>query len=167
MARLVTAVTSTLAFWASCVLARFSSSAVMAKKRFAGTPGALFMAMSELVLHGFPTTSTRTSLAAFLAIALPWPVKILPLMPSKSLRSMPALRGTAPTSSAQFTPLNAASRLDVATMPLSSGNAQSSSSMQTPFKAAMAFSSGISRRWRMTGCSGPNAAPEAMRNRRE
>ena len=28
-------------------------------------------------------------------MALPWPVKILPLMPSKSLRSMPALRGTA------------------------------------------------------------------------
>ena len=59
MARLVTAVTSTPAFLASCDLARFSSSAVMAKKRFFGTPGALFAAMSELVLHGLPTTSTR------------------------------------------------------------------------------------------------------------
>jgi hypothetical protein len=39
----------------------------MAKKRFFGTPGALLAAMSELVLHGLPTTSTRTSLAAFLA----------------------------------------------------------------------------------------------------
>ncbi len=30
-----------------------------------GTPGALFAAMSAFVLHGLPTTSTRTSLAAF------------------------------------------------------------------------------------------------------
>ena len=56
----------------------------MAKKRSFGIPGALFVAMSALVLHGLPTTSTRTSLAAFLAMALPWPVKIFPLMPSKS-----------------------------------------------------------------------------------
>ena len=69
------------------------------------------MAIRELVLHGLPTTSTRTSLAAFLAMAWPWPVKILPLMPSRSLRSMPCLRGTAPTSSAQFTPLKPSSRL--------------------------------------------------------
>jgi hypothetical protein len=34
------------------------------------------------------------------------PVKMLPLMPSKSLRSMPCLRGTLPMSSAQLTPLN-------------------------------------------------------------
>ena len=33
----------------------------MAKKRSLGTPGALLAAMSELVLHGLPTTSTRTS----------------------------------------------------------------------------------------------------------
>src|SRR5665213_3676107 len=67
-----------------------------------------------------------------LAMALPWPVKIFPLMPSRSLRSMPALRGTAPTSNAQFTPLKPSSRFDVGTRPFSSGNAQSSSSMQTP-----------------------------------
>ena len=111
----------------------------MAKKRSVGTPGALFMAMSELVLHGLPTTSTRTSLAAFLAMAWPWPVKIFPLMPSKSLRSMPALRGTAPTSSAQFTPLKPSSRFEVGTMPLSSGNAQSSSSMHTPLQRGHGF----------------------------
>ena len=123
--------------------------------------------MSELVLQGLPTTSTRTSLAAFLAMAWPWPVKIFPLMPSKSLRSMPALRGTAPTSNAQFTPRKPSSRLDVGTMPLSNGKAQSSSSITTPPRAAIAFSSGISMRCKMTGCSGPNIAPEAMRNRSE
>src|SRR6267143_897729 len=31
-------------------------------------------------------------------------MKILPLMPSRSLRSIPCLRGTLPTSNAQFTP---------------------------------------------------------------
>ena len=41
-------------------------------------------------------------LAAFAASALPWPTKILPFMPSRSLRSMPCLRGNAPTSRAQL-----------------------------------------------------------------
>ena len=48
---------------------------------------------------------------------LAWPMKILPLMPSRSLRSMPCLRGTLPTSNAQFTPRNPSSRFAVATIP--------------------------------------------------
>ena len=92
-------------------------------------------------------------------------MKILPLMPSKSLRSMPALRGTLPTSNAQFTPRKPSSRFAVGTMPLSSGNAQSSSSITTPPSAGKAGS--ISIKCKMTGWSGPNIAPEAMRNRRE
>src|SRR6266403_1131121 len=56
--------------------------------------GALFIAMRQLVLHGLPTTRIRTSRAAFFWMAWPWPTKIFPLMPSNSLRSMPALRGT-------------------------------------------------------------------------
>src|ERR1017187_4790895 len=76
------------------------------------------MAMRQLVLHGLPTTWMRTSRAAFFWMAWPWPMKILPLMPSKSLRSMPALRGTLPTSSAQFTPRNPSSRFAVGTTPL-------------------------------------------------
>ena len=73
-------------------------------------PGALFMAMRQLVLQGLPTTMMRTSGAALRWMAWPWPMKILPLMPSRSLRSMPALRGTLPTSNAQLTPRNPSSR---------------------------------------------------------
>ncbi len=61
MARLVTAVTSTPAFWASCATARFWSSIVIANQRSAGTARALFMAMRQLVLQGLPTTRMRTS----------------------------------------------------------------------------------------------------------
>src|SRR5260221_8423151 len=52
-ATLETAVTSTPAFLASCDLARFSSRRVMAKKRSRGMPGALFIAVKQLVLQGF------------------------------------------------------------------------------------------------------------------
>jgi hypothetical protein len=52
-------------------------------------------------------------------------------------------------------------------MPLRSGKAQSSSSIATPSSALRAFSIGASINWRMTGWSGPNIAPEAMRKRRE
>ena len=54
------------------------------------------------MLQGLPTTRMRTSEAALAAMALPWPVKILPLMPSSSLRSIPCLRGNEPTSRAQL-----------------------------------------------------------------
>ncbi len=71
MARLVMAVVSTPALRASWALARFSSSLVIAKKRLCGTPAAAVAAMRALVLQGLPTTSTRTSLAALAAMALP------------------------------------------------------------------------------------------------
>ena len=154
----------TEAFLASWLLARFSSRRVMAKKRSFGTPSALAMAMRQFVLQGLPTTSVRTSLAAFLAIALPCPVKILPLMPSRSPRSIPALRGTDPTSSAQLVPLKPSLRSEVPTISLRRGKAQSSSSIITPSSAAMPGS--ISMRRRLTGWSGPNTPPEAMRKRR-
>ena len=69
MATLVTAVTATPALRASWALARFSSRRVIAKKRSRGTPAELCMAMRQFVLQGLPTTKTRTSLAAFRAIA--------------------------------------------------------------------------------------------------
>jgi len=50
----------------------------------------------------------------------------------RSLRSMPALRGTEPTSNAQSTPLNPSSSDAVATIPFKRGYAQSWSSMTTP-----------------------------------
>src|SRR5215475_2832712 len=54
-ARLVTAVMSTPAFFASWDLARFSSRRVIANQRSRGTSGALDMPMRQLVLHGLPT----------------------------------------------------------------------------------------------------------------
>ena len=165
MARFETAVVSAPDFSASCVTARFWSSMVIANQRSAGTDGALFMAIRQLVLQGLPTTRTRTPGAACLAMAWPWPVKIFPLIPSRSFRSIPALRGTDPTRSAQSTPLNPSSRDEVGTIPLRSGKAQSWSSMTTPPSAGRAGST--STRWRMTGWSAPNIEPDAMRKRRE
>ena len=109
IAMLVTSATGAPAFLASCDFARFSSSRVIANQRSAGTSGALLRAMRQLVLHGLPTTRTRTSAAARAAIALPWGPKMPPLTESRSPRSMPCLRGTEPTSSAQEVPSNASS----------------------------------------------------------
>ena len=133
----------------------------MANHRSRGTSGAAWDAMRQFVLQGLPTTRTRTSSAALAAIDRPWAAKIPALMPSRSLRSMPALRGTAPTSSAQFAPRNASSAFEVVTTPRRSGKAQSSSSMATPSSDGSAASS--SRRRSSTLVWGPNIWPEAMR----
>ena len=90
----------TPAFFASCVLARFSSRRVIANHRSAGTSGAFDRAIRQLVLHGLPTTRTRTSAAAWSLIAWPCGLKIPPFTERRSPRSMPALRGIEPTSSA-------------------------------------------------------------------
>jgi hypothetical protein len=72
----------------------------MAVNWAAGMFGALFRAMRAFVLAGLPTTSTLTSGEALSDSALPWAVKMAPLADSRSARSMPCLRGMAPTSSA-------------------------------------------------------------------
>ena len=61
-----------------------------------------------------------------------------PLALSRSLRSMPALRGIAPTSSATSASPNATLASSVQTTSASSGNAQSSSSIFTPSSAPSA-----------------------------
>ena len=61
MARLLTAVTVHAGLFGELGLGAVFVERVMAKKRSRGTPWALFMAMSELVLQGLPTTSMRTS----------------------------------------------------------------------------------------------------------
>ena len=76
----------------------------MANQRSEGTSLPLFIAIRQFVLQGLPTTNTRMSAAAGLAMACPCPTNILPLIASRSLRSIPAFRGMLPTSSAQFTP---------------------------------------------------------------
>ena len=159
----LTSATDTPAFLASWVCARFWSRRVIANQRSAGTSGALLRAIRQLVLQGLPTTRTRTSLAAFLAIASPWGLKMPPLTLSRSPRSMPALRGIEPTSSAHEVLVNAVSRFEVASMPASSGNAQSSSSMTTPSSAFIAGS--ISSKRSTTGWSAPRSWPLAMRKR--
>ena len=167
IARSRTSLTGTPAFAASCDRPRFSSSIVIANQRSRAMPwrAAAVEPMSALVLHGFPTTSTRQSAAALRAIDVPWPVKMPPLMPSRSLRSIPSLRGTAPTSSAQFAPWKHSSVSEVQVMPSRSGKAQSSSSIRTPSSAGSAASS--SSRRREIGVSGPRAWPEASRKRSE
>ena len=65
------------------------------------------IAISALVLAGLPTTSTRTSDAAPAAIASPCGLKMPPLASSRSARSMPFVRGRAPTRSATLQPSKA------------------------------------------------------------
>ena len=71
-----TAELCTPALFASCACARFWSRRVIAEKRSSGTSFAECIAIKQFVLHGLPTTATRTSLAAWSLIARPWPVKI-------------------------------------------------------------------------------------------
>ena len=131
-------------------------------KRSRGTSGAALIAISAFVLAGLPTTSTFTSSAAPALIASPCGLKMPPLASSRSARSMPFVRGRAPTSSATLTPSNAALASSVMSIPASSGKAQSSSSIAVPSAALTA--SGISSRRRRTGWSGPSIWPEAIRN---
>jgi len=111
------------------------------------------------------TLEDRVRRYELLLNAAPCGLKIPPLAVSRSARSMPALRGIAPTSSATSTSPKATSASSVVTTPASNGKAQSSSSILTP---SSAFSAGvISSNCRITGVSGPSIEPEAMRNRRE
>ena len=100
MAMRVTSVTGTPSLAASSDTARLWSRRVMAVKRLGSRSGAFDWAMSALVLAGLPTTSTLTSRLAASLSALPCGRKIPPLADSRSLRSIPAFRGMAPTSRA-------------------------------------------------------------------
>ena len=150
---------------ASCAIARLWSRRVMAVKRPGSRSGALFIAISELVFAGLPTTRILTSFLAERLSASPCGLKMPPLAESRSERSMPALRGIAPTSRATSASPKATSASSVRTVPASSGKAQSSSSMATPSRAPSAGV--ISSIWRMTGWSGPSIEPLAMRNSSE
>ena len=156
------AVTGTDSLAASCDSARLWSSRVIAVNRLAGTSGALRWAISALVLAGLPTTRTLMSLAACSLMALPCGPKIPPLAESRSPRSMPAVRGRAPTSRATLVPSKAVLRSSVMSMPASRGKAPSPSSIAVPSAACSAgvISSSRSR----TGTSGPRSCPEAIRN---
>ena len=161
---LAMSVTGAPVFAASWEMARLWSSLVSEEKRSFGMSGALVIAISALVLAGFPVTPTRTSSAATSLSALPWAVKIAPLASSRSPRSMPFVRGRAPTSRARLTP----SKTVVASSPMSTParveNAQSSSSITTPSRAC---SAGVTSSSRSSTCvSGPSRAPLARRKSR-
>ena len=64
IAMFVTWRAATAAFFANWLFARFSSRRVIANHRSTGTSGEFDRAIRQLVLHGLPTTRTRTSLAA-------------------------------------------------------------------------------------------------------
>ena len=87
-------------------------------KRSAGTSGAAAWAMSALVLAGLPTTRTLMSSAALSLMALPCGLKMPPLAASRSPRSMPLVRGRAPTSRATLAPSKATFGSSVMSMPL-------------------------------------------------
>jgi hypothetical protein len=116
----------------------------------------------------------RTSEAARAAMALPWPTKIRPFSPSRSLRSMPGPRGAAPTSSAQLTPSNALLGSSVTITSWSVAKPQSCSSIALPSAMSSGWRAvglggvqsaffGMSSRCRMTFLSGPKTSPDASR----
>ena len=96
----LTELTGRAALAANWATARLWSRRVMAVNWPGFSFGALRMAMRALVLAGLPTTSTLTAREAESDRALPCTVKMAPLAESRSARSMPALRGMAPTSRA-------------------------------------------------------------------
>ncbi len=67
------------ALCATCAMVRLWSSRIIAVKFAGERPGALFIAISALVLAGLPTTSTLTLRFATASSAAPWAVKIAPL----------------------------------------------------------------------------------------
>ncbi|SGO47347.1 Uncharacterised protein [Mycobacterium tuberculosis] len=91
-------------------------------------------------------------------------MKIAPLASSRSLRSMPAPRGRAPTSRARLTPSKIFWGSEPISTPDNSGKAQSSSSITTPSSACSAGSISSSRS--SIGRSGPSKEPLARRNNR-
>ena len=107
MVMLVTSLIADPVFWATWAMARLWSRRIIAVNRSLGTSGALLCAMRQLVLAGLPTTRTFRSEAAWALSACPCGLKIPPLASSRSPRSIPLVRGRAPTSMAMFTPSNA------------------------------------------------------------
>ena len=148
---------------ASCEIARLWSRRVSAENRSPGMSGALFIAISALVLAGLPVTPMRTSSAATALSALPCAVKIAPLAESRSPRSMPGPRGRAPTSSARLTPSKIFSASSPISTPARPGNAQSSSSMTTP---SSVLSAGVISSRRSSIGRSPVSDPLARRNSR-
>ena len=112
--------------------ARFWSRRVIAVMFSGGiAPAAARMQTNALVLHGFPTTTTLTSLDATSARMRPCSSKMALLALKRSLRCMSFERGRAPTSSATSTSANATLGSVVQMHPEIAGGAESCISIPT------------------------------------
>jgi hypothetical protein len=69
--------------------------------------GAHCMAVRQLVFAGLPTTRTLTDLEATVLRYSPCSLKIPQFLARRSLRSMPSLRGNAPSMTTASAPVNA------------------------------------------------------------
>jgi hypothetical protein len=85
---------------ATCQTALSWSNLVIAQKFYLGKSFAWVAAIKQLVLAGFPTVKTLTSLWAWSFKAFPWGMKILAFSWSKSPLYIPLLLGFAPTNNA-------------------------------------------------------------------
>mmetsp|Transcript_29100 Transcript_29100/g.73738 ORF Transcript_29100/g.73738 Transcript_29100/m.73738 type:complete len:263 (-) Transcript_29100:230-1018(-) len=107
-----------MATWA---MQRLWSRRVRAEKFFLGMLGATSEAMRQLVLAGLPTTSTLTLGEATVFSRSPWTLKMLQFFSRRSLRSMPSLRGKAPSMMTASAPAKATFSSPVQTTPLRRG----------------------------------------------
>ena len=149
---------------ASWLIARLWSRRVIAVNCRGSMLLALCIAIAALVFAGLPTTNTLMSFFALALMAAPCGLKIPPFADNKSLRSIPSLRGIAPTSKAISVSPKAMFGSSVITTSTRFGNAQSSNSIFTPPSAPRA---GVtSSNCKITGVSAPSIAPEAIRNNR-
>mmetsp|Transcript_7394 Transcript_7394/g.14377 ORF Transcript_7394/g.14377 Transcript_7394/m.14377 type:complete len:261 (+) Transcript_7394:174-956(+) len=106
---------------ATCAMARLWSRRVSAEKFFLGMLGAHSEAMRQLVLAGLPTTSTLTFLEATVLRRSPCCLKMPQFFSRRSLRSMPSLRGKAPSMMTASAPAKATFSSPVHTHPLRRG----------------------------------------------
>mmetsp|Transcript_18337 Transcript_18337/g.47251 ORF Transcript_18337/g.47251 Transcript_18337/m.47251 type:complete len:218 (+) Transcript_18337:555-1208(+) len=136
---------------ASCECSRLWSRRVRAVMLPRGMVGAALSArMRAFVFAGLPTTTILQLGLPTLASALPCSVKMPPFLARRSLRSMPSLRGKAPTRMATSASTNASSGFDVTSVFPSSGARRSSSSSTTPCTASSAGATSSRRRLILT-----------------
>mmetsp|Transcript_14372 Transcript_14372/g.44861 ORF Transcript_14372/g.44861 Transcript_14372/m.44861 type:complete len:233 (-) Transcript_14372:104-802(-) len=151
---------------ASCELRRLWSRRVSAVTFCAGIVGAALRArIAAFVFAGLPTTRTLHVGLPTRASDLPASAKMWQFFLSRSARSMPSLRGNAPSITATSAPVNAVSWSSVVSTRPSVGRRRSSSSSLTPPSAS---SAGVtSSRCRLTLTRAPKMVPSSRRGSSE
>mmetsp|Transcript_29010 Transcript_29010/g.72789 ORF Transcript_29010/g.72789 Transcript_29010/m.72789 type:complete len:218 (+) Transcript_29010:502-1155(+) len=126
---------------------------------------ALRARMAAFVLAGLPTTSTLHVGSPTRASALPASAKMATFLASRSARSIPSLRGKAPSMMATSAPANATSWSSVASTVPSCAESRSSSSSLTPPSAPSAPAT--SSRCRLIVTPLPKIEPSSRRGSNE